>query len=101
MVIEEKDFKLEFDEDCSRFDLYFLKVINAKDPDKRREEFVLRGYGYTLEAALKLVIDNRLSKRIETISLKSYLEEYSKETNFIKNITDTLCKMSIQTGKSV
>lgn len=96
MVIEEKDFKLEFDEDCSRFDLYFLKVINAKDAEKRREEFVLRGYSYTLETALQLIIENRLSKRLETVTIKKYLEEYYKETSFIKNLTSSLCKMSSQ-----
>ena len=94
MVIEEKDFKLEYIEDYDRWDVYLLKVINAKDASKRREEMTLMAYGSTFESALKRIINYRLSRKEETISIKSYLNEYSKEVANLSKLIDLgdLCK---------
>lgn len=86
MIIEESDFKLEFDDNHSRFDLSLLRVINAKIPDKRREEFEIDAYGIDLDSALKRIINYRINKRSETITLKQYLEEYRKEVKIIENL---------------
>ena len=101
MIIEEKDFKLEFDEDHSRFDLYLLKTINAKDPEKRRDEFVLRGYGYTLSSISDIIINYRISKKVETISFKKYIEMYLEESKELKSLIESLWRMSIQMEKNV
>ena len=59
MVIEESDFKLEYEENSNKFDLYLLHTINAKDEEKRRDEFKIDGYGVSLESAIKRIINYR------------------------------------------
>ncbi len=44
MIIEEEDFKLEQHESYDRYDLELMYVVNAKDAEKRREEFKNAGY---------------------------------------------------------
>ena len=39
MIIEEKDFILEYIDDHDCFDVSLLRVKNAKDASKKREEF--------------------------------------------------------------
>lgn len=79
MTIEEKDFKLELNELNYRFDLSLLSVINAKDPEKRREEFKLYGYGMSLENCFNVIINYRIDKKIEVIDLKTYVRMYKVE----------------------
>lgn len=81
MKIQEEDFYLEFDEGSKRFDLYLLQVINAKDPKKRREEFKIDGYTMQLDSALKKVINYRLNKKLDVTDLKTYLQEWKKESD--------------------
>ena len=78
MVIEESDFKLEYEENSNKFDLYLLHIINAKDEDKRREEFKIDGYGISLESAIKRIINYRLEKRLNVTTLKDYLLQYKE-----------------------
>lgn len=76
MVIQEKDFLLEYDEDNNRFDLSLLYVKNAKNPEKRVEEFKIYGYGMTLDSCLSTIINIRISKKFTVLTLKEYLKEY-------------------------
>jgi hypothetical protein len=82
MIIEESDFKLEGDLD--RFDLYLIKVINAKDPVKRREELTLVGYGMHLENCLKKIIMYRLARKQDVYTLKEFYKGYIEEAKFLK-----------------
>lgn len=87
MVIEGKDYKLEFDDEHSLFDLYLIKVINAKDAEKRREELVNYGYGMPLEHAIKKIINYRLSKKHDVLDLKLYLSEFKEERKILTELT--------------
>lgn len=84
MEIVESDFKLILDGD--RFDLYLLKVINAKNADKRREELVVAGYGMTLPTCLNLIINYRISRQKDVTTLKEYLELYGIEREKLTNL---------------
>lgn len=86
MIIEEKDFRLEYEEAGNRFDLYLLQIVNAKDADKRREEFKLHGYGMTMEHALKVIINTRLKNKKEVFTLKEYLQDYRAEIKSLKDL---------------
>ena len=44
MIIKESDFELTYNPEYNNFDLHMVKVINAKDPEKRREELSILGY---------------------------------------------------------
>ena len=86
MIIEESDFKLEYDEASNWFDLYLLHIVNPKDADKRREEFKIAGYGMPLDSALRRIINYRLEKKFEVLTLKQYLKEYRDELSRIEQI---------------
>jgi len=90
MTIEEKDFKLELNETNYCFDLYLLHVINAKDPEKRREDFKLNGYGMSLKSCMKVIINYRINKEIDIIDLKGYIQRYSKIQD---KLTEELSKL--------
>jgi len=79
VIIEESDFKLTAANDYSTFDLELMYVVNAKDSEKRREEFKDAGYNMSLEKCIQLIINYRLHKRIDVTSLKEYLKEYREE----------------------
>lgn len=87
MIIEEKDFILTQLENFDNYDLELLYVINAKVPEKRREEFKSAGYGLTLSTSLNKIINYRLANKKDTYALKEYLEEYRKER---RSLTDIL-----------
>lgn len=86
MIIEEKDFKLELNEANHKFDLYILHIINAKNPEKRREEFKIEGYGMSLEHALDKVIKTRISRSVSVIDLKTYVKMYKDEIDKLSEI---------------
>lgn len=86
MTIEEADFRLEFDEGCSFFDLYLMHVINAKDAAKRREELKLEGYSLTLDTALNRIIKYRLNKKLDVVDLKTYVKEFKDECKKIREL---------------
>lgn len=79
MIIKEQDFVLTQHNDYDRFDLELLYVVNAKDPEKRREEFKDAGYSMTLETCMHKVINFRISRRKETVTLKEYIQMYKEE----------------------
>ena len=85
-MIEGDDFKLEYLPEHSKFDLYLLKTINAKNADKKREEFVLAAYGVSEESALKRIIRYRLNKREKTFTFEEYLSEFKKLFEEIKGV---------------
>ena len=85
MIIEEKDFRLEYEEAGNRFDLYLLQIVNAKDADKRREEFKLHGYGMTMEHALKVIINTRLKNKKEVFHYIVYKKLIFAKVTHIKN----------------
>lgn len=86
MRIEEKDFALEYDENSNRFDLYFLYTKNAKNPEKKSEEFKIYGHGMTLDSCLSTIINTKLSKNFPVLSLKDYLKEYRLLIKEIKDL---------------
>jgi hypothetical protein len=90
MEIIEKDFKLEYDEGCHKFDLYLLKIVNAKSDEKRREEFKLEGYSMNLSSALSIVIKERLAKKQDIYSISQYIKEFTKEINELKIICNEI-----------
>ena len=94
MIIEEEDFKLEYLDEFNCFDVYTLKVINAKDASKRREELILEAYGDSLENALRRIINYRIAKKKESYSLKEYLLAFKKEKDELSKLVDCgdLCK---------
>jgi hypothetical protein len=79
MILEAEDYRMECSRD--RFDLYLLKTINAKDEEKRREEFVLEGYDMTFETCLKVIIYYRLEKKLDITDIKTFLKEYKALKN--------------------
>jgi hypothetical protein len=89
MIIEEKDFKLELNPINTKFDLYLLQVVNAKNEEKRREEFQLEGYGMSLETCFRYIINYRIDKKHDILSLREYVLAYKKEKEDIANILST------------
>lgn len=83
MVIEEEDFRLEYDDNCNRFDLHLIHTKNAKDPEKRADEFKLWGYGMPLSSCVSKIINYRIAKGFDTLSLQQYFEEYKKQADRI------------------
>lgn len=79
MTIEEEDFILEYDDNCDRFDLSLLYVKNAKDPTKRSEEFKIYGHSMILEHCLNKIINNRIAKHKNILTMQEYLTEYKAE----------------------
>lgn len=86
MTIEEEDFKLEFNEWNSKFDLYLMQVINAKDPEKRREEFKQHGYGMSIESCFRTIVTYRINRDKDVITLKEYVQSYKKEVDSLKHL---------------
>lgn len=88
MIIEEKDFKLEFNQSCYRFDLYLPYIVNAKDNDKKREEFRIVSHDSTLENCLRKIIDYKISKELEVGSFKQYVDLFKKYVLELKSLFD-------------
>lgn len=86
MIIEESDFKLEYEENSNWFDLYLLHVVNPKDPEKRREEFKIAGYGMPIDSAIRRIINYRLNKKLDVTTLKEYLQEYRNQLKEIEKL---------------
>lgn len=80
MVIEGPDFKLTPVKDSDRFDLEMLKVVN-KGKSNERTEFDIVGYGYSLERALKIIINRRIENKYDVIDLQLFLSKYKEEMN--------------------
>lgn len=78
MVIEGPDFKLTPVKDSDRFDLEMLKVVN-KGKSNERTEFDIVGYGYSLERALKIIINRRIENKYDVMDLQLFLSKYREE----------------------
>lgn len=87
MIIEESDFRLIPVKDSGdRFDLELLKVVN-KGKETERQEFKNVAYGVTIESAIKYIANARVStNNPESIDLKTYLKEYKKIIDDIKQL---------------
>lgn len=84
MTIEGSFYKLTPVSDSSpKFDLEFLRDIGGKNP---RKEYKLEGYAFTLESAIKRIINYAINKKFseEVITLKQYLDAYKEEVDKIK-----------------
>lgn len=57
------------------FDLKLLHKVKGKNP---RDEFKDAGYGLTLKSAINKCIQYALQNKFETLSLKEYLDEFTK-----------------------
>ena len=89
MLIEGPDFKMELVKNSlSCYDLELLHVVNAKDPEKRREEFQIEGYGLTFGGCLLKIINYRLDQKKEVYSLKEYLEAFKEEKRDLTEFID-------------
>lgn len=89
MIIEESDFRLENSNDFSQFwDLELLYTVKPKSGEARNE-FKNSGYGLTLETAIKRIINYRISKKHETLSLAQYLKEYKEENESIHRLIES------------
>jgi hypothetical protein len=86
VIIEEEDFKLEQQENFDRYDLELMYVVNAKDPEKRREEFKNAGYSMSLDTCLNKIVNYRLSKRIDTCNFKDFIKGYKEERKKLENL---------------
>lgn len=86
MIIEEKDFRLEQHDCYDRFDLELLHVVNAKDPEKRREEFKEAGYAMTLDTCLNKILNYRIDKKIEVGTLADYIKLYREERKLLSEL---------------
>lgn len=88
MVIEQEDFRLTNDGLSSHWDLEVLKTIRPKGGPER-QEFQIIGYGYSLDNALRVIINYRLAKKKDVYTLKEYLQDYKTVkdslTNLLKN----------------
>lgn len=88
LVIEEDDFRLTNVKDSKNFwDLDLKRVISprGKEPYEKMDNY---GYGMTLESAIKVIANNRISRKLKTsIDMKTYLEMYNDTVNKLsKNI---------------
>ena len=88
MTIEQEDFRLTNDGLSSNWDLEVLKTIRPKGGPER-QEFQIIGYGYSLDNAIRTIINYRLSKKKDVYTLKEYLQDYKQVkdslTNLLKN----------------
>ncbi len=88
MTIEEKDFILEYEDHCNRFNLSLLYVKNAKNEEKRSEEFKIHGYGMPLDHCIEIIINYRMAKKQAVYTLKEYLEEFKQQVAIIANLRE-------------
>lgn len=85
MIIQGDFYRLiPVDDASSKFDLELLRSIGGKNP---RQEFKLEGYAYTMESALKKIINYAINSKYkeEVITLKQYLDAYREEVNKINS----------------
>ena len=74
MVIQGEFFRLTpVSEHSTQWDLELLYKIKGKNP---RDEYKNAGYGMSLDNAIRKCIQYALNQKLETVSLKEYLEEY-------------------------
>ena len=86
MTIEESDFRLTSVNDYSNlFNLEILSVIN-KVKSNERKEFKNVAYGVSLENAIKRVAFYRTSMKLDTCTLKEYIETFKESLDSINSL---------------
>jgi hypothetical protein len=88
MTIEGKDFKLSpVNEYSVNWDLELLYKISPKGKEPRYE-FKNAGYGYTLEHAMKAIINFRINNKYadKAITMREYLDEYHREVEELNKL---------------
>ena len=81
IVIEEKDFVLISTHDYGHFyDLYLLKTVKPKGKPER-QELVLDGYGMTFNRCMQRIIDNRIERKQEVLTIKEYITLFKEESD--------------------
>lgn len=83
MIIEGKDFKLSNDGESVNWDLQLMKIVRPRGKPER-EELGDPMYGMPLERAIKIIINNRISKKKDSFELAEYLSEYKDQLNLLK-----------------
>ncbi len=86
MIIQGEDFVMELVEGTERFDLKLIHVVNAKIPEKRREEFKEAGYAMSREKCLEIIINDRLKRKKDVYTPTEYLKEFKAERIALKEI---------------
>jgi hypothetical protein len=86
-MIEGEDYKIIPCGTGPFFDLELLYTVNPRG-GVSRTEFKNAAYGITFESALKRIINYRIFKRKETLTLKEYLKEYKRYIDELKSITE-------------
>lgn len=76
MIIREADFELEEEE--GRWNLSLLKHVGGNNP---RDEIQFVGYGYSMVAAMRAIIKNRMALQQEVYSLEEFITTYKKEVD--------------------
>ena len=86
MTIEESDFRLTSVNDYSNlFNLEILTVIN-KGKSNERKEFKNVAYGVSLENAIKKIAFYRTSMKLDTCTLKEYVETFKESLDSINSL---------------
>ena len=88
MEIVGEDFKILYDDSHNRFDLKLIKVINAKNADKRREEFTEAGYSMSMETCLKKIINFRINNKKDSLTISEYLRLFKEESKILRDAVD-------------
>ena len=69
-------------EHSPKYDLELLHEIGGKKP---RQEFKPAGYGFTLESAIKHIIQYSVNRKLgEEATLKQFLNAYKEESDKIR-----------------
>lgn len=86
MEIKGEDYILEYQEGSNKFDLSLMYIKNAKDPEKRSEEFKIWGHDMSLIKCIQKVINYRISKENPVLNMKEYFKLYNEQLDELKDI---------------
>lgn len=86
-LIVEDNFRIDRSGAPGRYDLYVKKIVN-KGKKSEKESWDLIGYSYSLDTLLltltSILTDRKFGDTITT--LKEYLNEYRKHTEWLRNL---------------
>lgn len=86
MVIQEDDFiATSCGENSNFWDLELLRTIKPKGGEER-QEFKDAGFGLTFSSLIKRIINYRIEKKQDVLSLKEYLSSFKEQLDSIKSL---------------